>query len=86
MLWYSSEGCRQGTSDEYPKHRFSWNQKNNMGYPSYLELSFNFWQKVTIKQQYSEQWEWIPRTEIREEFEVSKYLLSVIILKENYQE
>ena len=42
MLWYSSEGCRQGTSDEYPQHRFSWrNKKKIWGYPSYLELSIN---------------------------------------------
>ena len=84
MLWYSSEGCRQGTSDEYPQHRFSWRNKKKYGdTPLIWSYLLTFDRKWL---QYSEQWEWISRIEIREEFEVSKYLLSVIILKENYQE
>ena len=27
MLWYSLEAPHQGTSNEYPKHMFSWRNK-----------------------------------------------------------
>ena len=30
MLWYSLEARRQGPSNEYPQHEFSWRNKKNI--------------------------------------------------------
>ena len=47
-LWYSLEVPCRGASNEYPQHMFTLrNKKNNMDFPSYLELCWDiFWLSI----------------------------------------
>ena len=60
---------------------------NWSGSTLFAKTGYVVFSKRKVKQQYSELWEWISRTKIKEEFKVSKLcLLSVIMLKQNYQD
>ena len=50
---------------------------NWSGSTLFAKTGYVVFSKRKVKQQYSELWEWISRTEIKEEFKVSKFMLAI---------